>query len=146
MWPPDSPPGEGDRRHDRDDLDAGRFPGFHILAGVAGAGGDDLNPLLDDDFGEVVGVGAHEHDVYAEGLVRQGLGLADLLPDHFRRGGAARDEADAARIGDGCGQGGFGDPRHAALEDGVLDAEQIGNSGFHIKSSPFSQYSKTAPP
>ena len=51
------------------------LPCSHVLAGIARTCGDDLNALVDTELCKVVGIGAHEHDVHAEGLV--GLLLAE---------------------------------------------------------------------
>ena len=44
-----------------------------------------------------------------------------------RRGGSGqgRDDAQAAGLGDGCGQLGPADPHHPALDDGMLDPHEL---------------------
>ena len=121
--------GHGNGGHHGDDLDAGGVPGLHVLGRVAGAGDDDRHVLVDDDLGHLVGKRAHEHHVDAEGLVGLLAQLVDLVTQPVGVGVHGRDDAQAARLGDRRRQGGVGDPGHAALEDGLLDAEKVADGG-----------------
>ena len=85
--------------------------------------------LVDDDLGDLVRKRAHEHDVHAEGLVGLLAQLVDLVAQPVGVGVHGRDDAEAAGLGDRGGEGGVGDPGHAALEDGLLDAEKVTDGG-----------------
>ena len=61
------------------DGDARLFPGGDILAGRSGTGGHHRNLFLDHSPGYLFHMGAHQHDIDAEGLIRQGARQADLL-------------------------------------------------------------------
>ena len=113
------------RGHHGDDLDALLLPGGDVLAGVAGAGGDHLHVLLQDDLGDVVGIGAHQHQVDAEGLVRQLLGPADLLAEAVAVPAAGGDHAQGAGVGAGGGELAGGDVGHAALDKGILGPQDL---------------------
>ena len=73
------PLGQNGGRHHGQHLDPGGFPCGDILAGTARPGGHHLNALLNDDLGHFVGAGVHQHQVHAEGLVRQAFADADLF-------------------------------------------------------------------
>ena len=45
------------------------------------------------------------------------------------------DGAQAPGVGDRGGQLGLGEPLHGALNDGILNAEQVGDARFHGASS-----------
>ena len=121
--------GHGNGGHHGDDLDAGLVPGLHVLGGVAGAGHDHGHVLVDDDLGHLVRERAHEHHVHAEGLVGLLAQLVDLVAQPVGVGVHGCDDAQAAGLGDGGGEGGIGDPGHPALEDGLLDAEKVTDGG-----------------
>ena len=107
------------------------LPGGDVLAGVAGAGGDHLHVLLQDDLGDVVGVGAHEHEIDAEGLVRQLLGPADLLAEPIAVPAAGGDHAQGPGVGAGGGELAGGNVGHAALNDGETGPQDL-IEFFHI--------------
>jgi hypothetical protein len=57
---------------------------------------------------------------------------ADLVGQQFGRAlREAGDDAQAAGVRHGSGQFGEADKVHAALDDGVLDAEHLGDLGLH---------------
>ena len=139
IWPPDSPPSaisalaphalhefcHGAGGDHRDDFDAGGKPILNILRGVARAGGDDCNPLFQHNLGDLIHEGTQQHDVDAEGLVRQSFGGTDLRAHIIAVGIAGGDDPEATAVGDRRGQFAVGDPGHAPLKDGVGDADQI---------------------
>ena len=115
-----------------DHLDAGFFPHVHVVGGAAGARGDHVDFQVHQKARQLGGVGIHEHDVRAKGLVRDGAGSAHLLFDPRQRSAAARDDAKPARLADGAGQAGVGDARHSTLDDGHLDAQKFGDASIHF--------------
>ena len=74
------------------------------------------------DAGQVVSVGAHEHDVDAKGLIRQLPGFPDLLSHPLCRRAGRSDKAQAACVGNACRQVILRHPGHSALDDGILDS------------------------
>ncbi len=118
--------GQSGRGSDRQHLDARGLEGVHVGGRVAGAGGDDGHPSVDDDLHEIVDVVCHEHDVDAERPVGAGLCLGDLGGEHVGGHAACTDDAEPARVTHGyrqlCGRR----PSHAALDDRVLDAQELG--------------------
>ena len=129
------PLGQDRSGHHGDDLDALFLPGGDVFAGVAGAGGDHLHILLQNDLGDVVGIGAHQHQVDAEGLVRQLLGPADLLAETVAVPAAGGDHAQGPGVGAGGGELAGGDVGHAALDEGILGSQDLIEL-FH-KNLPF---------
>ena len=111
------------------DLDARGVPGLHVLGGVAGAGHDHGDVLVDDDLGDLVRERAHEHHVHAEGPVGLLAELVDLVTEPVGVGVHRGDDAEAAGLGDGGGEAGIGNPGHAALEHGLLDTEKVTDGG-----------------
>ena len=110
------------RCHHGDDLDTGFLPHGDVLAGVACAGGDDLDALFHDDFGKLVGLGVHQHDVDAERLVGERLAAVDVLPQRLSVHAACTDKTQRTGVGAGSGKLAGGDVGHAALNDGVFRA------------------------
>ena len=119
------------RRHHRNHLDAGIFPRLHVLAGVAGTGSHDRHLFVNDQLCQIVGVGAHEHDVHTERVLRFFLADTNLFPQVINGSTAAGDQADCSGIGYRRCQCALCDPRHTALNHGVLAPQQFCNSGFH---------------
>ena len=119
--------------HHGDYLDARGFPHGHIFAGVARAGGDDLDAFLHHDLGKFIGLWVHQHDVHAEGLVGQLLAAADILAQGVGVHAARADDAQCSCIGTGGGKLAGGDVGHAALNDGVLRPQNFVQQ-FHIHS------------
>ena len=113
------------RGDDRYDLDAGRLPRLHVLARIARACHDDRDLLLGHNLGNLVGEGALQHDVDAEGLCRAGAAVADLVPEPVGIGIHRGDDAEASGIRYGSGEACISNPCHAALEDRLLDACQV---------------------
>ena len=137
--------GQRDRRDNRHDLDAGFLPGSHILARIARARGQHLDLLVDGELGEVVRVRGEQHDVHTKRLVRDRTRLADLVADIIDRRCAARDDAEAACLGNRRREVVLRDPRHGALHDRVFNTEQFCNLGFHLLSLPLYSLSTNAP-
>ena len=129
------PLGQNRRRHYGHHLDALFLPGGNVLAGIAGAGGDHFHALFQNDLGDVVGIGAHQHQIDAEGLVRQLLGPADLLAETVAVPAAGGDHAQGPGVGAGGGELAGGDVGHTALDKGVLGSQDFIEL-FH-KNLPF---------
>ena len=117
-------------------LDAGlmqrRQPFLRVVAGRL----HHLHATVDDglDVARIVWRGKHwqKGEVHAEWLVSHVAGAADLIGQQLwsalRQPG---DDAQAPRVGDRCRQLGKAHKMHAALDDGVLNAKEFGDSGFH---------------
>ena len=123
--------GQNGRCHHRDDLDAGFLPHGDVLAGVACAGGDDLDALLHDDLRKLVGLRMHQHDVDAERFIGERLAAADVLPQGLDVHAACADEAQRTGVGAGGGELAGGDVGHAALNDGVFRTQNFVQK-FHL--------------
>ena len=96
---PGQPSGQDGGRYHGEHLDPGLLPGGDILAGVARSGGHYLYLLLGDDLSHLIGGRIHQHQVDAEGLVREGAAQADLLPQFLRLPDAAGgDDSQGARV------------------------------------------------
>ena len=108
-----------------EDADARLLPGGNVLGGVACTGGDDLHALLDDDLRALVDMRVHEHEVDAEGLVRELLRAADLSAQALAVQAAAGHKAEGAGIGARGSELTGGDIRHAALDDGELGPQDL---------------------
>ena len=67
----------------------------------------------------------HEHDVHAEGLIRQLAAAADAVPEHLRGHTAGTDQAQGSGVGDRSGKLGGGDVGHTALNKGKLNAQKL---------------------
>ena len=120
------PLGKDGGRHHGQHLDPGLFPRGDVLAGTARPGGHHLNALLYDDLGHFVGAGVHQHQVHAEGLVRQALADADLLAQQVRlQHPAGGDDAQGPHVRAGGGKFAGGDVGHAALDNGELRPQQL---------------------
>ena len=128
--------GQAHRGADRYDLDPCGHPSLHVLGGVAGTGDHDGHLLVDDHLGHLVGKRAHEHHVHAEGFIGFGAKLVDLVAEPFGVRVHGSDDSQAARLGDGRGKARVGDPGHAALEDGLFDAQKVADGGVEHVSSP----------
>ena len=120
------PLGKDGGRHHGQHLDPGSFPRGDVLAGTARSGGHHPDALLYDDLGHFVGAGVHQHQVHAEGLVRQALADADLLAQQVRfQHPACGDDAQRPRVRAGGGKFACGDVGHAALDNGKLRPQQL---------------------
>jgi len=89
----------------------------------------DVDPAL-DLIGELLhlvarGADGGEEHVHPEGLIGLVAHATDLLAEMLGRSVGRRDDAEAARRGDGGGERGAGDPAHAGLTDRIADAQQI---------------------
>jgi hypothetical protein len=118
-----------------DHLDAGLVQHRHPLLRVVAGGLHGLHAAVDDrlDVAGVVGRAdrGQEGQVHAEGLVGHLAAAADLVGQQFRRAlREAGDQTQAAGIRHGSGEFGEADKVHAALDDGMLDAEHLGD-GLH---------------
>ncbi|MNT10746.1 hypothetical protein D3C72_1455910 [compost metagenome] len=118
-----------------DHLDARGLQRRHVGLGAAARGFHGLDAAFDDGR-DVLGVrrrgkGRQEGEVHAEGLVGHLVAARDLAGQQLGRLlREARDDPQAAGVGDGRGQLGKADVVHAALDDGVADAEEFGDAGF----------------
>lgn len=129
--------GQHGRRDNRDHDDAGFLPFGDILAGVAGAGRDDGHLFLDNNPGEFIGAGVHEHDVDAEGLVGQFTAAADVGAQLVAAADTARaDQTERTGVGAGGRKLTGGDVRHTALDNRVFCAKNLIEQ-FHRKPFPF---------
>jgi hypothetical protein len=118
------------------DLHARLLQRLHERLRAAAGGLDDLHAAVDDDAHVLVVRRRHEHrqnrEIHAEGLVGHLVAARDLLLEIGRRRlREAGDDAEPAGVGDGRGHLGVADVMHAALNDGVLDAEKLGDAGLH---------------
>ncbi len=116
-----------------DDDDAMGLEVVDMLLGLVAGGLDDLHAALDDGLA-VLGVGRRvdgrqDGQVHAEGLVGQLAAALDLGPQGVRRRlGQGGDEAQTAGVGHRGDQLGPADPLHAALHDGVLHTDKLGET------------------
>ena len=106
------------------------------VLGIVAGGLDDLDAALDDRL-QILGVRrrrdrGQDRQVHAERLVGHAAAALDLLAQILRRRLRQRgQDAEAAGIRDrGC-QFGSADPLHAALNDRIFDAEQLGDLRSH---------------
>ncbi|MBM2831899.1 MAG: hypothetical protein HW414_951 [Dehalococcoidia bacterium] len=101
---------------------------------AAPGGLDDLHSFL-QGHGEVLPVvhlagGGKEGDVDPEGPGGEVPRLPDLLPQLLAVGeGQSGQDAQSTRVGDGGHQLRSGEPLHGPLQDGMLDAQQLGDTG-----------------
>ena len=124
-------PRERRRGNDRNDLDAGILPRRHVGCGASRSRRDRLHALVYGELGQVVGMRAHEHDVEREWPVCSRLRLVYLTGHDIGACTSPGQYAKAASIADGRGKRCIGNPCHRALEDGVLDAEKLGDASPH---------------
>ena len=118
------------------DLDAVLLQHRQVLLGTAARGLDDAHAAFDDGLDEFgvrrVGERRQERQVHPERLVGHFVAALDrrceLLGRAQRQG---RDHAEAARVGNGRREFGQTDEMHAALDDRVLDAKELGDAGLH---------------
>ena len=100
----------------------------------------DLHAAVDDDL-QVLAVGrridrGQDGEVHTKGPVGQGAGAGNLVRQRLRRGlGEGREHAQSPCVGHGRDQLGLAHPLHAALNDGVADAQQFGDACFHATFS-----------
>ena len=128
---------KGHGSHHRDHHDPGVLPHLHVLSRIPGPGSHHLDAFLHDHLCHLIGVGAHEHDVDADGLFRQLPGLSDLLADHLARRVGAADESQASGLRNGRCQMMLRHPGHSALDDRIFNSQQFCDSSFHSVSNPF---------
>ena len=128
--------GMAHRRALVDHLDAGFLELRQVCLRVAAGGFDEAHASVDDgvDVTRIVGGGnaRQECQVHAEGLVGHlaaaGNFVGEVLRSLLRQAG---DDAQSAGIRHRGRQLGEADEMHAALNDGVFDAEEFGDAGFH---------------
>ena len=124
--------------HDVQDGDPRVLHALGVELGVAPRLGDDLDPLFKEHVDVAVGdVGEDEDgEVGAEGPIGEFLGPPDMPPHVlgavFERGpaGVGGDHAEAAGVGDGGGKLAVPRDGHAAFENGVVDAENLGDASL----------------
>ena len=130
--------GVGNLVHDQA---AGPLQGVHKRLGGAAGGLHNADLFLCDGLEKAldgaVGLGIRqEGEVDAEGFVCEGFQQLNVLLKGLRRViGGHVDGAQAPGVGDRGGQLGLGEPLHGALNDGILNAEQVGDARFHGASS-----------
>ena len=94
----------------------GMGPGTHgsTFGGnpVVCAGCDHLHALFHHDLCKFIGLRVHQHDVHAEGLVRQLLAAADVLTQGVGVHAACADDAQRTCVGAGSGKLAGGDVGH----------------------------------
>lgn len=117
-----------------DDDAAGFLEALDKRAGVVAGGLDDLDARLDDGGGVlVIGRGVdrgQDGEVDTERLGGHLAAAGDLFAESVGSGlGEGGDDAAATGVGDGSGHVSGSDPLHAALDDGVFDAEHLGELG-----------------
>ena len=128
--------GVADAGHLVHDLDPGLVEGLHDGLGAAARRLHNRDLLFDGDPHPLLdGLGAsagEEVDVEADGPVGQVAGLADLGAQGVQvlTEGGTDHEADAACVGDGGHQLRPPDPEHTAANDGVANAEHLGDAGL----------------
>ncbi len=134
-----------------DDLDAVLLEFGDVFLRLVAGGLDDLDAGLDDGLA-VFRIGrrldrGQNGEVHAERLVGHVAAACDFLGEVFRRRLRQRgDQAERAGIGDGGDELGAADPLHAALDDRVLDANELGESRLdHDWSSIPSQAHRVGP-
>ena len=88
--------------HDRDNLNAGRKPVFHIFGGVTRAGRYDRHFFLRDHLCHLVRERAHQHDVHTKGLIGQFSCNFNLLAQVLCVCVHSGNNAKAARFGNGA--------------------------------------------
>jgi hypothetical protein len=96
---------------------------------------DNLDPFLNSNLrvGHVIRLddSGEKSDVHAEGLGGHSASFADLSAKELGRGlRQSGEEAEAASVGDGADELRFADPHHAALHDGLFDADRLREPGF----------------
>jgi len=109
----------------------------HVLLRAAARGLHDLDAAL-DDRGDVFRIGRRgerrqEGEVHAERLVGHVAAARDFFRQKLRR--LLRqpgDDAETAGVGHGGGKLGAADEVHAALDDGMADAEHFGDGCLHV--------------
>ena len=108
--------------YNRDYLNACCLPHLHIFLRVSGASGYDLYAFLHDNLCHLIGIRAHQHDVYAKGLVGYCLYLADVIADYLCRSVCSANQAQTACCRYCCCQMALCHPCHTTLNDRVLNA------------------------
>jgi hypothetical protein len=109
----------------------------HVLLRAAARGLHDLDAAL-DDRGDVFRIGRRgerrqEGEVHAERLVGHVVAARDFFRQKLRRLlRQAGDDAETAGIGHRGRKLGAADEVHAALDDGMADAEHFGDGCVHV--------------
>ena len=75
--------GKSHGSHHRDHLDSRNLPHIHVLLWISGSSGNNLDAFLHHYLRHIIRVRAKEHYIYAEGLLCQLPGLADLIPHYL---------------------------------------------------------------
>ena len=71
------------RCHYRDNGDSRVLPQLHVFCRISGTGRNDLYLFFRRDLRDLVGERAHQHNVYAERLIRKLTGAHDLPAEVF---------------------------------------------------------------
>jgi hypothetical protein len=102
------------------------------LGGDPEAGHEQAHALADGDLDQTAQVACEgDQQVDPEGPFRQPADGLHLLDHPVAGEGGGAQGAVAARLGDGRHQAGVGDAAHPGEHHGMLDAEQLGQSGLH---------------
>ena len=99
-----------------------RMKFFKIRNRVSRAQGDKGGLFLANDVDYLVFVGRHKHHVYAERIFSQLSATANFFASIFRCASAGAYHTCAAGFGHRRGQSRIGNPRHAALNNGIFNA------------------------
>ena len=118
----------------RYNLYSGFLPHGNELGRIACSGCYCLDAFFDYNLCYLFGIGIHEHDIHAEGLVCQFLALTDLLSYYFWRSRCRSDYTEASCIGYGCCKIVFCNPGHTALNNWIFNSQKFCDSGFHYST------------
>ncbi|MCY1440448.1 hypothetical protein D9M71_567260 [compost metagenome] len=119
-----------------DDFNPGFLQAWHEFHGLIAGGFDDFHAAFDDRL-DVLGVrrwadSREDGHVDAEWLIGHLPAAGNFLGQCLRGWlGQAGQDAQAAGIGNGCGQFSSTDPLHAALDDGIADTQKFCNLRLH---------------
>lgn len=113
-----------------EDDDAGSLELLDDGAGRVAGRLDDADALVNDGLGVRGVVGGHhggqQGHVDGKGLLGEGAAAADLVAEGGRVGeDEGRDDAEAARVGDGGGEVGCANVHHAALDNGHCEETSL---------------------
>ena len=128
---------QSSRSHNRNDLASCLFPHIDVVSRIAGARGYHTNLHLCGKLSELRSLRVHQHNVQAERLVRKTASFFNLLADPRNGSRSAGNDSQAACFAYGGGKFRIGDPCHTTLDDGLFNAQQLGNTCLHIRMPHF---------
>ena len=111
-----------------DHFHAGLMEALCEFLGTAGGGEDNFYTLLDEDIDKTVDFRIHQRHIDAPGLVCGFAHLVDMFHQGFGVHGSCSEETEATSVAHCGGQSPTADPHHTALDDGILDTEEFGDS------------------